>query len=136
VACPSGLSPRALITATARALADRGAVSPGAAGPVHEARALRRLSLALVARRLGLGDAPPELPWAHWAILPPRVVLPLKQSLGAAARPRVRPGDTVEVGALLADLPEGTVGTAVHASIAGMVAGVAGGAIAIDGRPA
>jgi Na+-translocating ferredoxin:NAD+ oxidoreductase RnfC subunit len=98
---------------------------------VHEARGWRRLSLALVARRLGLGDAPPELPWEHWAVLPSTVVLPLKQSLGVAARPCVRVGEMVEKGALVAEVPEGTVGSQVHASIAGRVEEIARGAISI-----
>jgi Na+-translocating ferredoxin:NAD+ oxidoreductase RnfC subunit len=130
VACPSGLSPRALVEATARALADRG-VRPPAPGRPHEARASRRLSLALVARRLGLGDAPPELPWEHWSLAPARVELPLKQSLGAAARPTVRPGDRVARGAPVASPPDGAVGAAVHASIAGTVVEIARGAVII-----
>lgn len=131
VACPSGLSPRALIAATSRALADRGVAPPAHGGPVHEARATRRLSLSLVARRLGLGDAPPELPWEHWAVVPARVVLPLKQSLGVAARPRVQVGDRVTRGSLLADVPDGVVGTQVHASITGRVAEIADGAVTV-----
>jgi Na+-translocating ferredoxin:NAD+ oxidoreductase RnfC subunit len=126
VACPSGLSPRALVEAAARALAG---TTPPDPGPPHEMRSARRLSIALVARRLGLGDAPPDLPWEHWSLVPSRVELPLKSSLGVAATPTVRPGQRVERGAVVAIVPDGLVGTAVHASIAGTVIDIARGAL-------
>ncbi len=135
VACPSGLSPRALVTAAARALVDRDVgSSPAERGHPHEARAHRRLGVGLVARRLGLGDGPLELPWEHWSIPPATVVLPLKMSLGHAARPLVRAGDRVLRGQLVGDVPEGAVGARLHASIGGIVDAITGGAIAI--RPA
>jgi len=132
VACPSGLSPRALVEAAARSFS--GATPPDP-GPPHEMRGARRLSIALVARRLGLGDAPPELPWEHWSVVPSRVELPLKSSLGVAASPTVRPGQRVARGAPVAGVPDGHVGTAVHASIAGTVVEIARGALVIAAAP-
>jgi len=135
VACPSGLSPRRLVEATARALLDRG-VGPSAddRGPVHDLRADRRLSLALVALRLGLGGRELDPPWDADRLHPAEVALPLKQSLGVAARPVVRAGDPVERGALVAEVPPGVLGVPLHASITGVVTEIAEGAIVIGGR--
>jgi Na+-translocating ferredoxin:NAD+ oxidoreductase RnfC subunit len=52
---------------------------------------------------------------------PGRVEIPLKQHTGEPAAPVVGPGDRVEEGALIADVPSGKVGAAVHASLGGRV---------------
>jgi biotin carboxyl carrier protein len=52
---------------------------------------------------------------------PGRVEIPLNQHIGAPAAPVVAPGDRVEEGALIADVPAGKVGAAVHASVGGRV---------------
>jgi len=53
---------------------------------------------------------------------PSRVAIPLKMSAGAPAEPRVRVGDAVREGDLIAAIPDGKLGANVHASIAGTVA--------------
>jgi Na+-translocating ferredoxin:NAD+ oxidoreductase RnfC subunit len=131
VACPSGLSPRRLVEATARAVLDRLTPEPRSRGAPHELRGDRRLSLPLVALRLGLGDRELDPPWDSSLLRSDEVALPFKQSLGVAARPTVAPGDRVERGALVADVPEGALGVPVHASIAGTVTEVAYGAVVI-----
>ena len=139
VACPSGLSPRRLVAAAARALADEPiAVRPADTGldaeprAPHRRRDARRLSLALAALRLGLGEQPPEPPWDSSPVRPRRVAIPLKQSLGVAACPRAAPGDPVTCGDRIADAPEGAVAVAMHASVDGVIAEIDAGAIVIE----
>jgi Na+-translocating ferredoxin:NAD+ oxidoreductase RnfC subunit len=132
VACPSGLSPRRLVEATARAVLDRlPPEPPPPPGAVHPLRGERRLSRPLVALRLGLGDRVLDPPWDTERVRPAEVALPLKQSLGVAARPVVEPGARVERGALVAAVPDGALGVPVHASIAGVVAEIAHGAVVV-----
>lgn len=57
------------------------------------------------------------------APLPQKVVLPLVQHLGCAARPIVRPGDLVKTGQKIAE-PGGAVSASVHASISGKVSAI------------
>jgi Na+-translocating ferredoxin:NAD+ oxidoreductase RnfC subunit len=53
-----------------------------------------------------------------------RVEIPLKQHLGAPARPVVKPGDRVKKGDLLGEIPEKALGARVHASVGGRVVAV------------
>lgn len=55
---------------------------------------------------------------------PARVVIPLRQHIGAPAVPAVVPGDRVEIGALLGEIPEGKMGARVHSSIRGIIEAV------------
>ncbi len=59
--------------------------------------------------------------------LPPRLVIPLAQHIGAPARPCVRVGDRVLKGQLIGE-PDGYVSAAVHASSSGLV-------VAVEARP-
>jgi len=49
------------------------------------------------------------------------LMLLLKQHAGAPAAPRVKPGQRIPAGALLAEPPEGKLGAAVHCGVAGTV---------------
>lgn len=52
------------------------------------------------------------------------VAIPVSQHWGAPARPVVKAGDRVAKGQLVASVPEGAIGAAVHASIDGVVVSV------------
>ena len=54
----------------------------------------------------------------------PEVRISLHQHVGAPAVAVVAAGDVVIKGQLIADVPEGTLGAAVHASVNGMVASI------------
>lgn len=56
--------------------------------------------------------------------LPPRLVIPLGQHIGAPARPCVQVGDKVRKGQIIGE-PEGYVSAAVHASSSGTVVAIA-----------
>lgn len=146
VACPSGLSPSRLVSAAARAAADRHSPRTGmsAAGMsarmsaahacpspgVSDDRNVRRLALSVVARRLGLAEDAPVIAYKA-PVTVDSVSIPLKQSLGVAARPCVAVGARVERGALVAVVPEDAPGVSMHASITGVVTEIADGAVTI-----
>ena len=54
-------------------------------------------------------------------LMPRRVELPLRQHIGAPAVPVVSPGAEVKRGDLIGEIPEGSLGARVHASVAGTV---------------
>ena len=59
------------------------------------------------------------------------MVLKLKQHVGEPATPVVQPGETVLVGDIVAETPEGKLGARVHASVSGVVESVTGESVAI-----
>jgi Na+-translocating ferredoxin:NAD+ oxidoreductase RnfC subunit len=59
------------------------------------------------------------------------VIIPLKQHVGVPCRSLVKEGDRVKAGEMIGDLPEGSLGAPVHASITGVVAAVDAEGIAI-----
>jgi Na+-translocating ferredoxin:NAD+ oxidoreductase RnfC subunit len=63
---------------------------------------------------------------------PDCVRVPLRQHIGAVARPTVEVGADVSEGALIGDIPEGELGATVHASISGRVTEIANGFIKIE----
>ena len=65
-------------------------------------------------------------------LTPGSVRIPLHQHTGAPAAARVRPGDRVQVGDLIGEIPEGALGARVHASLTGTVTDV-GSAVSIKG---
>ena len=55
---------------------------------------------------------------------PAKVRIPLRMHIGAPSVPVVAEGDYVEAGQLIAQCPDGALGSAIHASIAGRVVSV------------
>jgi Na+-translocating ferredoxin:NAD+ oxidoreductase RnfC subunit len=58
------------------------------------------------------------------AVMAKEVSIPLKQHVGAPAKPVVKAGDHVRRGDLVGEIPEKALGARVHASIDGVVASV------------
>jgi Na+-translocating ferredoxin:NAD+ oxidoreductase RnfC subunit len=56
------------------------------------------------------------------------VSIPLRQHIGAPAKPVVSVGQQVAVGDLIGEIPQDALGANVHASIAGRVSKVVDGA--------
>ncbi len=83
---------------------------------------MRRVPLPRLIARLGLTEYL-ETPDIVDLELPgvPEVRLPLSQHIGAPAVPVVKEGDRVQLGELIADIPEGKLGAPLHASIGGRV---------------
>jgi Na+-translocating ferredoxin:NAD+ oxidoreductase RnfC subunit len=133
-ACPLELSPMAYYVAVKRELQVQGwanEVHKRTDLKPHPTREYRLVPSKRLIARLGLSE------WEHQACpldeanyRPARVSIPLRQHIGAPAKPVVAVGDRMAVGDLIAEIPEGKLGANVHASIAGRVAHVSD--VAID----
>ncbi len=134
-ACPLELSPMAYYVAIKQELRAQGWVNEVHKRTDFEPHPMREYRLVPTHRliaRLGLTE------WEHQRCaldeadyLPQRVSIPLRQHIGAPARPVVQVGDRVAVGDLIAGIPEDALGASVHASIAGRVSAIDDAAIEI-----
>lgn len=88
---------------------------------VHPFREYRRFPVSKLVRMLGLTryDRPAPIAGAYCDFA--RVTLLMKQHAGVPSEPVVKTGDRVEKGDLVGRIPEGRMGTNIHASISGRV---------------
>lgn len=135
-ACPLELSPMAYYVAIKQELRAQGwinEVHKRAAFEPHSMREYRLVPTHRLIARLGLTEwEHQDCPLDEGDYSPARVTIPLQQHIGAPAQPVVATGARVVVGTLIAKIPEGKLGAAVHASIAGQVSRVDGAAIEIS----
>ena len=126
-ACPEDLFPREACQRVKQEflemdLTDRppvlGKEDPVTAHPMYESR---RIPVKQLTRRLGLVDYDLPAPFQDILLSPARVRLPLKQHAGAPASACVASGASVQAGDLVAEVPDGTLGARIHASISGTV---------------
>lgn len=87
-------------------------------------RAERRIPTNRLIERLGLARYDFHTQTADEAYIPEKVVIPLKQHVGAPAQPVVEPGMKVKEGQLLGEIPSGALSARIHASISGYVMSV------------
>lgn len=122
IACPEDLDPKSVCTHNKRNLAASGRKWETGAHPYRAELHLdnRRVPTSRLIRKLGLHNYRNEGPLRAPEVHPRRVVLPLKQHAGAAAMPAVADGTPVRAGDVIARPAAGALGTAVHASIAGI----------------
>ncbi len=130
-ACPLELSPMAYYVSIKEELRAQGwtnEVHKRADFEPHPMREYRLVPTHRLIARLGLVE------WEHQACpldeadyRPERVSIPLRQHIGAPAKPVVSAGQQVAVGDLIAGIPEDALGASVHASIAGRVSKVVDG---------
>lgn len=131
VACPVGISPMRVNRLLKAELRASGACYEG---PLREADEMARYRLIPVKRlitKLGLRDWYQDAPMEEVNLEPSRVVLPLRQHIGAPAVPCVEQGDRVTRGQCIADVPQGALGVPLHASIDGVIASVTEQAITV-----
>lgn len=125
-ACPLGLSPRRVYEATKRELAAAGVRNPHGRHDVQVRElAQRRVPVPRLVARLGLSEQYEQHP--ELVTTPVRVGavrVPLGAHFGAPAEPVVRPGDHVDEGQLIGEIPAGKLGSRLHASIRGKVTAV------------
>jgi len=87
----------------------------------HPMQEGRRTPLKQLMKKLGIMGFERPSRFRGRSVVPKRVRIPLHQHVGVAATPVVRTGERVEEGMLIADVPEGKLGAAIHSSIAGVV---------------
>ncbi len=122
IACPEDLDPKNVCTHNKRALAAAGRKWTVDAHPYRAELLLdnRRVPISRLINKLGLRPFRNEGPLTPHDYRPTRVRIPLKQHIGAAARPVVTDGARVRRGDPVGVPPEGLLGAAVHASIDGV----------------
>ena len=70
-------------------------------------------------------------PMSGKTVVPDQVSIALVQHVGAPAKPIVTMGQRVEAGQMIGAIPEGSLGAAIHASIAGTVTEIGSAAVTI-----
>lgn len=133
--CPAGLYPKAanlsikqrLMEQKIRYQTEKTEFSPR---PVREQRLIP--SKRLIAR-LGLHDFDQPAPMTAIALHPAQFSFSMSQHVGAPCTPVVTVGQHVQAGELVGQVPQGSLGAAVHTSISGTVTECQGGAVVIRG---
>lgn len=126
-ACPHGISPRLIFNEIKKILAQKKVPNPHRAADLQpeEMRRWRKIPSQRLLVRLGLEDYEHPAPLIADRDSLMRevktVTLPLKQAAGAVPKPVVRPGERVEKGQVIAEVPAGSLGVPLHASISGVV---------------
>jgi len=82
----------------------------------------RRVPIKSLTRKLHVEDYDQPAPLVAQAIVPHRLVLPLKQSAGTACLPRVKAGDRVSAGQVIGEPAPKALGAILHAPLAGTIA--------------
>ena len=132
-ACPMGLSPRRVNQMLKGMMAKEKLPNPykGRTAELREERAYRRIPTKRLVARLGLSDYHSPAVLIEQAAEPKQLTLPLRQHAGAPSVPVVQAGDRVAAGALVADIPEGALGSRIFTPLAGSVERVDQGVVVI-----
>jgi Na+-translocating ferredoxin:NAD+ oxidoreductase RnfC subunit len=137
IACPEQLDPKnicvdakALLreTQTGRTQQELEWLTRG----IHPARHGREVPISRLYRQLGLAPYDRPAAFADLRLQPGSVRLPLRQHIGAPARPTVSVGQRVKAGDVVATLPQQELGCPLHAGISGTVAAVSATEIVIS----
>ncbi len=122
--CPQGLSPRAIIAQMKDDARKNGIKPPQGIAPVTVKDAhLKKVSVERLTARLGLTKYDVDAPISE-DFDTKNVKILLAQGIGVLAVACVSEGDTVKCGDVIAKVPDGALGTDVHASIDGKVVAV------------
>ncbi len=121
IACPEDLDPKNVCTHNKRELAAAGKKWEVEAHPYRAELQLdnRRVPIQRLINKLGLRTFSNTGPLVEQSLKPRRVALPLKQHVGAPARPVVANGQHVYRGDLVARRDPDGLGANIHASIDG-----------------
>jgi len=125
-ACPMQLAPREINAAIKQQLMAQGIKrgEPRVEYRPSTFRQYRKIPTSHLMERLRVTRYDVHPPFVEYQGSPREVRIPLKQHLGAPAQAVVSPGDQVRAGQVIGEIPEGSLGARVHASIAGSVTAV------------
>lgn len=91
---------------------------------VHPMRDGRRVPIKSLMRKMHVEQYNLPAPYDRQVLEPAQIVLPLKQSAGAANQPIVKTGDRVRAGQPLGEVPDKALGAILHAPFAATVTAV------------
>lgn len=136
-ACPEGLDPKSICVDNKTHLREQNIkwdaeiLAENFLDP-HPARDGRQIPIRQLVLRLGLSELDKKAPFTEASFIPDKVVLPLKQHIGATAEAMVKTGNFVKKGQLVAKISAGVLGAPIHASINGKVSDVSSTQITIE----
>jgi Na+-translocating ferredoxin:NAD+ oxidoreductase RnfC subunit len=132
-ACPLEIQPRRILADLKAELKRRGIPNPHTRTDVKadDVRPYRMIPTSRLVQRLGLAEYDRPAPLDGREICPATVVLLMKQHAGEPAVPVVSEGDRVLEGDLVGEIPSGSLGARVHASIDGVVRSVTADAVTV-----
>ena len=132
-ACPVHLAPGDVALQIKRDLVKEGLKNPyHRQTEVNPYRDYRRVPMTRLISRLGLVKFDRPAPLTAVTTTYNRVEILLDQHIGVDAETAVSIGDKVSIGDVIGTIPEGKLGTPVHASIAGVVRGITPYSIIIE----
>jgi Na+-translocating ferredoxin:NAD+ oxidoreductase RnfC subunit len=137
-ACPMELQPCRINIMIKQEMRARGLkVPPREAGELSPDRDSKRVPSKRIASRAGVleyGERPFYEGAGRFIDVAEckRVTIPLRMHTGAPSKPCVEPGQRVTAGELVAEIPPGSLGARIHASIGGTVRSVTEGCIVIE----
>lgn len=129
--CPVDISPMRLNQMLKAEFRAKGTRYTGPLRAVDPMAQHRMVPISRLIPRLNLTKYNRKAPLDETEYRPARVALKLRQHIGALAAPIVAVGDMVEVGQLVAEIPQRALGARVHASIRGRVESIDSDAIHI-----
>lgn len=132
-ACPAGIYPKSANMYIKQNLMEqniRYQATPKEYRP-RDSREHRLLPSKRLVARLGLKDFDYPAPLKEHHLMPERVRIATSQHVGAPATPVVSVGDRVQEGQLIGQIPEGSLGATIHASISGIVEACENGFVTI-----
>ncbi|WDP90305.1 MAG: 4Fe-4S dicluster domain-containing protein [Desulfobacter sp.] len=131
--CPAGLHPRMANEWLKGKLAEKNirytSTKESYSGRAN--RDYRQVPSKRLIARLGLTRFDQDAPITDQTLEPAEVRIATRQHVGAPCVPAVSAGDRVEKGQIIGNIPEGSLGAPIHASISGRVTGVENDYIAI-----
>lgn len=124
--CSMGLSPRNINIHIKKELLKRNYKNTHKDSPdkTHSMREYRKIPVKRLIKRLGIDSYNLPAPLTEVKFNPERIEIPLSQHIGVPAKPVVNIGDSVIAGQLIAEIPDGSLGAAVHTGLTGTVKGV------------
>ena len=134
IACFMGLSPKKVFIELKGDMFRRGIKNPHRKKDLspHDLREERKIPVKRILSQLDLLRLEHDAPFSDLNYSPSKVSIPLKQHIGAPSLPVVKTGDKVSRGDLIAEIPEGSIGSRYHASISGLVSEITKKSIIIE----
>lgn len=122
--CPVDLSPRSLLNYIKEKLAEKNIKNPHTRKDLstNEFREYRRVPISRLVRRLEIHQYSKKTELLNFEGNVDYIKLYLSQHIGAKSIPVVKAGDKVSAGNVVANIPEGKIGSVIHSSISGTVA--------------
>ena len=123
--CPAGINPRMANLYYMTKLREEGIKhTPKTSFTADPMRPYRQIPSGRLIARLGLKKYNRPAPLTDEVLSVDTVAISLHDHVGAPAVPSVSPGEAVKKGQCIADVPEGSLGAPVHASIDGVIESV------------